>query len=530
MLIAALLAGAASPLAAQQAAAPAPAPQAAIAAPTKSVPPSSPEAKRLYTHVATLSDDAMRGREAGTPDFDRAAAYVADQFKAIGATPAGTDGWYQPVPLVAYRLKAPTQLSIVDGGKVTPLTLGTDFISGGTGGKARSEVEAQVVYVGQGIYAPKDGVDDYAGVDVRGKIVAFAIGAPESLQGEMRAHMQSITSKALEAKRRGAIGVSVLLPQGFDLADAANSWQEPQVTWRTPEGQAFSAHGLPGVGALSPAMALRLFGADAKPGTVSKAKLRSVSEAQNAPLESRNVVALLPGSDPALKNEYVVLTAHLDHVGVGDPVNGDAIYNGAMDNSVGVGSMIEAGRALKAAGHKRPILLVALTAEEKGLVGSDYFARHPVVPIGNIVADVNLDMPIITYPFTDMFAFGADRSSLGPLVKAALQPLGITLTPDPDPSQALFVRSDHYSFIKQGVPSLFLKTGFAGAGAEATKLFRSTHYHKPSDTIALPIDWESGGKFIRANTAIAKAIADAPQRPSWNAGDYFGETFGKPAN
>lgn len=481
------------------------------------------EQARWRSHIAILADDAMEGRLAGTPGYDRAADYVVQQFEEIGATPRGTDGWFQPVPLVRASAAGPGSAAMVANGQATPLTFGTDYVPGATMGHRSVAVDAPLIFVGQGIAAASEGRDDYAGLDLKGKIAVFAPGAPDTLQGEIRAHAARPDNKAAEAAKRGAIATIMLAPQQMPLSELAQSYQEPRNSWRKPDGTGFSIAPIPQLGVLSNAAAARLFGGALKAGAVSKATLRFASQTNYAPFESKNIVGMIPGTDPALADEYVVLTGHLDHLGV--RADGE-VFNGAMDNASGIASMIEAGRKLVAEPGRRPILLVALTAEEGGLVGSDYFARHPVVPISQIVGNVNLDMPILTYPFTDMFAFGADRSTLGPITEKALADIGITLTPDPDPREALFTRSDHYRFVQAGVPVLFLKTGFAGEGQVATKTFRSGPYHNVNDDLTLPFNWESGVKFVDANVAIARGIANAAERPRWNKGDYFGTLYG----
>jgi Zn-dependent M28 family amino/carboxypeptidase len=236
----------------------------------------------------------------------------------------------------------------------------------------------------------------------------------------------------------------------------------------------------------------------------------------------------LPGSDSRLKNEYIVLSAHLDHIGITPPVNGDAINNGALDNASGVATTLEVARLFQAGGTapKRSILFLIDTAEEKGLVGAEYFARNPTVPAGSIVADVDLDMPILTYDFTDVTAFGADRSTIGPSVKRAADRMNIKLSPDPSPDEGFFTRSDHYRFVEQGVPAVFLATGFANGGEAAYRDFLAKHYHKPSDDLSLPIRYDAGAKFARLNYEITRELADGA-RPSWNKGDFFAEKFVK---
>lgn len=498
-------------------------------------------------HVAVLAADDMRGREAGTADFDRAADYVAKQFEAAGAKPAGdAGGWYQRVPMATARPADKGRITV--GGK--PLVFGADYIPGVSVTQAAVDVDAPVVFVGLGVSAPSLGHDDYAGIDVRGKVVAYLTGAPASLQGEIRAHFANGTTKALEAEKRGAVAtIAIVAPSQLGrrpFSSYANGWDDIRMSWRSSGsdgGKPFSPASIPGLAVLGPAGAAKLFAGVKTPyariaaaekagrpvaSVLLPARLTARLRNTLGQTESRNVVAVVPGSDPALSAEHVVLTAHLDHVGVGKPVKGDAIYNGAMDNAMGVATLIEASRTLAAHPPKRPVLLVALTAEEKGLVGSDYFARHPLPAGGKAVANVNIDMPILTYAFTDMFAFGADRSSLGPIVAGALKPMGIALTPDPDPAEGLFTRSDQYRFVQAGIPAVFLKTGFAGPGKAATAAFRGTHYHQPSDEITLPIDWTAAARFVDANVAIARGVADAPAAPTWNKGDFFGTLFKGP--
>lgn len=244
-----------------------------------------------------------------------------------------------------------------------------------------------------------------------------------------------------------------------------------------------------------------------------------------------NVIGVIPGSDPVLKDEYVVISAHLDHIGKAEFGGGDVIYNGAMDNASGVATMLEAARAFTTDGKppRRSIMFVALAAEEQGLLGSSYLARHPLVGEGRMVANVNLDMPILLYDFQDVVAFGAEHSTMGPIVAAAAAKMGVTLSPDPVPSQKLFFRSDQYSFVKEGVPSVFLVTGFKNGGEKAFRDFEKSHYHNVSDDLSLPFDWNAGAKFAKLNYLIAREIADGDQAPRWYAGNTYGDRYAKKA-
>jgi hypothetical protein len=502
-----------------------------------------PDQAALRAHVMFLASDALRGREAGTPDYMIAAEYVASRFFAAGLRPAGDDSTYlQTVPLVRFHAAAPGDLVLTRKGTAPlPLVFGRDFVPGAIAGKPQFALDAPVVFVGQGIVAPKYKRNDYAGVDVRGKIVAYIARTPVSLPSEERAHFAAPATRAAIAGDRGAVGVIAIEPGSISEA----GWDRPQMSWAKPDGTAGMSE-TPILAVLSGSGATKLFvGARSSwekiapraddPEAIFKAEqlpgmMTVALKTQSEPLVSANVAGLLPGTDPSLDREVVVLSAHLDGLGVGPPVKGDAIYNGAEDNAVGIAALIEAARRFRTSDMptRRSILFLAVTAEEEGLIGSDYFASHPPVPSARIVADVNFDMPILSYTFTDMTVFGADRSSLGPIVSQAVAALGLTTSPDPNPEQGFFVRSDHYRFVQQGIPSVFLWPGQAGPGKAAFETFLKERYHQPSDDLSQPIDWAQGLRFVAANTAITRAIADAPERPRWNKGDFFGLLYGGP--
>jgi Zn-dependent M28 family amino/carboxypeptidase len=225
----------------------------------------------------------------------------------------------------------------------------------------------------------------------------------------------------------------------------------------------------------------------------------------------------------------VILSAHLDHIGIKDNAKPgeDRINNGALDNASGIATLLEVARGFKNTKMrpKRSIILLAVTGEEKGLVGSDYFANNPTVKKADIAADVNLDMPVLLYPFTDVIAFGADRSTVGEAVKLAAGRVGVALSGDPMPDEGLFTRSDHYRFVEQGVPSVFLMTGFQNGGEKAFTTFLKTNYHHPGDDLNQPIDYQAAAKFALVNYEIARELANQPARPVWKKGDFFGGTF-----
>lgn len=506
----------------------------------------------MRAHVMFLASDAMQGREAGSHEFDIAAQYVASQFSAAGLKPAGDNGDYlQAVPLVAYK-PADDGAFVLTGadGKATKLVPAQDYIVAADPEAATTHVAGDIVFVGQGIVAPDYGRDDYAGVDVTGKIVALVLGAPESFDGEQRAHFGGIATKAAIAKAHGAAGVIVVqAAEGrIPFAQMAGFASRERVTWGKPDG---TGHGndVPALGTLSVDQSKALFAGsgttldDAMKALAGdgkafrpvalKAKLDATLHTEMRAMKSSNVAGLLPGSDPKVGDEVVILSAHLDHIGAGagcrTDKTGDHICNGAMDNAVGIASLIEEAKQFKASGKapRRSILFLAVTGEEKGLVGSDYFAQHPTLPKDKLVADVNLDMPILTYKFQDVIVFGAQRSTLGAIVKRAAAAAGAPISPDPMPEQGLFVRSDHYRFVQQGIPSVFLWPGEGGPGKAAVEDFFANHYHQASDSLDQDpvIDWSSGVRFINVNYQIAREIADSPERPRWNKGDFFGTLY-----
>ncbi len=505
----------------------------------QSEPVFSPDEVRA--HVEFLADDLLGGRDNGTEGFDIAARYVSSRFDAMGFKPGGTQGWYQPVNIADY---------VLDAEKPASATIGTKKFAGGEDvlfgpsplyGDETQTLTADAVFVGHGREA------DYAGLDVTGKFVVTLIGTPPGMA-------PGTVDKPGIAGKHGALGMIYLvtpdnLKGAFPWAQAISYFQMPQSNWLDAKG--FPKGEDPGlkIGAYvkglaadalfkgAPMSAAQLYAALARPdaapaGFALRQKVTLQRTSTVTLKKSNNVIGILPGSDPKLANEYVVISAHLDHEGTQEDVEGeDKIFNGAMDNAAGVASMLEAARAFTQSGKRprRSILFVALTAEEDGLIGSEYLARYPVVGSGKVVADVNLDMPILLYDFQDVVAFGAEHSTLGPIVERAAAKMGVTLSPDPMPEEQLFLRSDHYSFVKAGVPSVFLVTGFKNGGEKAFRDFLKTNYHKVSDDIRQPFDWKAGAKFAKINYLIAREIADADQEPRWYAGNSFGERFAKDA-
>jgi Zn-dependent M28 family amino/carboxypeptidase len=514
----------------------------------------SPDAQRsadnIRAHMTFLASDLLLGREAGSVGFDIAANYVASQFAQLGLKPAGGDGsYFQKVPLVASRLTKEGQYVVrgKDGGAV-PLAFGRDVTMAGLPGPAERHVAAAMVFVGYGIVAPERGRDDYKGLDVRGKVVVTLAGAPASYQTEERAYYGNRDTKRVTAAQHGAVGVlTVRTPeeetrQPFALL--SRGWARQTMTWRTPDGAPYdAAPGATPLGIVSVQGAQALFAGAPKtfaeiaaealkpkaapPRFALATSIEVTLTSESRPVESENVAGLIEGSDPKLKDEVVVLSAHLDHIGVGPPVKGDTINNGALDNAAGVATTLEVARAFTQAGQRprRSILFLTVTGEEKGLLGAQYFARNPTVPRSSLVANVDLDMPILLFDFTDVVAFGADRSGVGPAVRRAAARMGVALSPDPIPEEGIFTRSDHFRFVEVGVPAVYLMTGFANGGEALHRGFLAGCYHHPCDDLSQPIDYAAGAKFARLNYEITRELGDADQRPLWVKGDFFGSKF-----
>ncbi len=515
------------------------------------------EPERLRAHIEFLAADALEGRKSGTTGYDVAAAYVAAEYRKLGMVPAGDGGsYFQQVPLREHSLVQGSASAVIEtGAGRTALSYPDDFMMGPDRNRPVARLDdAEMVFVGYGIVAPDFDHDDYAGLDVDGKVAVFLSGRPQAWPTEEGAHLASGTQKARHAVEHGAIGVVVLhTPRAesvFPWEDSIEHLDQPGMSWVGPDGlpdryfpeiQGAATLNLDAAAVLfadAPMPLEEVFRRDteqetiegfALPGRIALARKSNYRE-----LTSPNIIAVIEGTDPLLKDEYIVYSAHLDHLGVIANEEGvEEVYNGAMDNAAGIATLLETARMLNEEGLKRSVMFLAVTAEEKGLLGAGYFANNPTVPIENIVANINLDMPVITYPFADVVAFGAEHSTMKGYVADAARNAGIKLSPDPMPEQGLFTRSDHYQLVKKGVPAVFLMTGFESqdpdqSGAEVWQAHLAEHYHQPSDDLTLPIDYQAGAVFTEINVNIGKEIGDSPERPRWNEGDFFGRQFGQP--
>ena len=506
-------------------------------------------------HMAFLADDLLEGRGTGARGHEIAARYVAAQFEAIGLKPAGRDGTYfQRVPFRQLTVEPEKcALSITENGSTTQLKWGDDFLMRGNEVYPDSSIEARVVFVGYGVRTPDGSYDDYAGVNVKSKIVAILNGAPPSLSSELQAHLSSRSEKLRNARDHGAIGL-ILLREPKD--DKSLPWPRvvigagfPSMRWLGPDGVPGDAYPeLRARAGLSAEASAKLFqhaskswadvlrDAEAsKPqsfGLPVTAHLHEVSH--HEAISSPNVLAVLPGSDRVLSQEYVVYSAHVDHLGIGKPIDGDSIYNGAVDDASGTAALLVIAKAFRSMAHPpaRSIMFLGATAEEKGLLGSDYFAHFPTVPIKSIVADINMDGASVFYTFNDIIALGAPDSSLDAVVARNAARLGLKVTPDPEPDQNYFVRADQYSFVRQGVPSVFISEGEEAKdpsvdGKKFAEQWIASRYHAPSDDMNQPLNFDAAVQFMQIDFLVGYDIAQDPQRPRWKPGDFFGETFGR---
>ncbi len=507
----------------------------------------------LERDVTILAHDNMEGREAGTRGHERAAGYVAGRFAALGLAPAGDAGTYfQNVPMLRYQPAATGNAMTITGPDgPMDLTISADYYSAGLGGQQNGVIEGELVFIGYGLQL--DGRDDFAGVDLNGKIAVRVYGGPtgdEALDSEVLAHFNNSLRQRLSD--RGAVAVVTLRTPKLE---EAQSWEstvasvnnDSSMTWldaagnpytETPNLRAIAGLSQDAARALMAGLEFDFDDVVAAEGT-AEALMPSFTMGRTARIvfasnfdriDTPNVVGLVPGSDPSMADQYIVVTGHLDHEGIKPtPEEGDdEIYNGAMDNAVGIAAMLEVARLLADHPVRRPVLFVALTAEEKGLVGSSYNAANPTVPADHVVANINVDMPIMSYAFSDIVPFGAARSNMYPHVAAAITEAGLTLSADPMPEQGVFTRSDQYSYVRNGVPVVYLELGHGNGGRAPHEDFLANHYHEPSDEVEW-VDFASLARFVAVDYAVVRNVANMAERPAWNEGDFFGDTFRRTA-
>lgn len=498
-----------------------------------------------WQHVKVLADDNMEGRETGSEGLRKAEAYIVAQVKkdnlqAAGSREQGGSSFYQTVKFESRQIvEKNSSLALIRDGKEKRLTLGEDAMFS-TRIDLAPEVEAPLVFVGYGLTIPEKSYDDLAGLDLKDKVVVMVTGSPAEMPPALASHYQSIGERWKTLHKAGVIGVITLPnPAAMDIpwSRMALSRTRPSMTMADPRFNETAGEKL--AATFNPAKADLLFAGSehtfqeiadlAKqrkplPRFPLPVSVKAKAAVEKEKVESANVIAKWKGSDPKLAREYVVLTAHVDHLGVGEPINGDAIYNGAMDNASGSALLLDIAASLKTSpvNCKRSLLFVWVTGEEKGLLGSRYFTANPTVDLKSIVANVNVDMFLPIVPLKLLTVYGMAESDLGDMAQQVAESEGVAVQPDPEPLRNIFIRSDQYNFVRRGIPALAM--GVAPTTPAERQLFQDwlTHrYHAPSDDLNQPVDLAAAGKYEDIVRELLIKIADMPERPQWKPDSFF---------
>jgi len=491
--------------------------------------------KQWWSHVQYLADDKLEGRNVGSPGYEAAADYVVTQFERAGLAPGAQSGYSQPVGFTRVTLnESASRLTLSQGGLVA---LGDEAFITSVANVA--DLNAPLVFVGYGLDIPEANYSDLKGDGLKGSIAVYLAGGPAEISSELRAHHSSGSERAGALKAAGVVGaIGIPNPRTMDIP-----WGRQTANRLLPRmmlsDSVFAERSIDFSTTWNPEKADRLLAGSGHtiaeildaadhnkpmPHFALAQKLQAHVEVTQEKIQSRNIVGVRAGSDPQLKKEFVVISAHLDHLGVGEKVNGDGIFNGAMDDASGVASVIEIARALKSARikTKRSILFLTVTGEEKGLLGSNYFARYPTAR-GTIVADINMDMFLPLFPLHYLEVQGLNESTLGDDIRAAANGLHVEIQADKEPNANRFIRSDQYSFIRTGVPALAFKFGWVPGSPEA-KIYKDWYrdrYHAVGDDLMQPVDLQAAAQFDAILISLLERVADAPQRPHWKAESFF---------
>jgi Zn-dependent M28 family amino/carboxypeptidase len=509
-----------------------------------------------WAHVQALADDRMEGRLTGTEGYLRAAKYVVSQFDSAGLKPAGVSGYYQPVRFEVTRVNAgKSAMSLLVNGAKVPLVLGRDAILGSRGTQPAS-LTAPLVFIGYGLHLPEAKYDDFDSAEVpfaslKGKIVVYINGGPGDLSGALKSFART-SPLAHALADGGAVGsITIPTPKSMDFPwdrVAANSSQPGMRLAADPRDAAVAArhpaladlHGTMLSATFNPAEAEKLFEgtghtfaellalADAQkplPRFDLKKSLTASVVTENSAVESPNIVAELEGSDPVLRREFVIVSAHLDHLGMGASANGKPVYAGAMDDASGVASVIEIAKSFSRNRErpKRSLLFVIFTGEEKGLLGSRYFAGRPTVSESAIVADLNMDMFMPIFPLKKLHVQGLQESTLAEDARAVGAQHHIEIATDPEPDRNSFTRTDQYSFVQAGVPALAMKFGWTANSAEykAWRQWLAERYHSTEDNLSQPVDKAAAAQFNSFLADLARRVANNAGRPHYLEASFF---------
>ena len=459
-----------------------------------------------WSHVRVLADDNMEGRGMGSAGLDRAEAYVVEQLKAAGLEPAGTDGFYQRVPFIQREIdESQSFASLIREGVATPIDLGGEAILNSKIDALAGEISASLVFIGNGLRVPEHNLDELAGLDVKGKVVVHISGSPDFISAALTGHYGTTSERWKMLREAGAIGlITVANPASMDVPWIRVAANRGRPTLDLDDPGFNEIAGLRVMIGFNPAQAEKLFVGSGHtfrelailakerkvlPRFPLAVSLKARMAVRESRLESRNVLARLPGSDAKLKDEFVVLSAHIDHLGTGAPINGDKIYNGAMDDASGCALLLDLAANLRATREplRRSLLLAFVVAEERGLLGSKYFVSHPTVPL---------------------------RAARG---------WGVNPIADPEPLRNSFVRSDQYSFIQRGIPAVKMDYG-ALPGTPEHQIYKdwlTERYHAPSDDLSQPVDLAAASTYEEIIRTLAVDLANAGGRPQWMPDSFF---------
>lgn len=494
----------------------------------------------MDAHLKYLADDLLEGRGPGTRGGMLAAKYIAAQFEAMGLAPAGPDGsYFQPVALVGMRPQ-PT-FTWGTGAGTRPLTFGDDFVAWAeTPDSAVAVAAAPVVFVGYGIQSPEWQWDDYKGIDTKGKVLLMLVNDPglqdsTIFNGRAMTYYGRWTYKLEQGARMGAAAVVLIhttQSATYPWSVVKGSWSVEQFKIDQPQNPSLRLAGWVTEGAARTALGGAGFSLDSLIRAAARRDFKPFDTGLKAAIsvksvlrhiQSANVVARLPGSDSALSHQVVLLSAHWDHKGIGPVVNGDSIYNGAEDNASGVAAMLATAEALAKVQPrpKRSLLFIATTAEESGLLGSETYVEHPLVPLAQTAAILNIDVANVRGRTRDIAALGIERSSLGTVFRRAASQEGLTATGDPDASKGSFFRSDHFPLARAGIPGLSFEAGVdfvgrtAGWGQEQNAKYNDERYHQPSDQYSTDFNYDGMVQEARVMMRVAIAVANAQTLPTW---------------
>jgi Zn-dependent M28 family amino/carboxypeptidase len=497
--------------------------------------------QRWWQRVQFLASDKMEGRLTGTEGYRRAAEYVAGEFHKYGLAPAGTQGYFQPVKFDVQRVTAAdSKVSLQKEGSEEPLVLGQDLILG-TRLPQPKTIAAPLVFAGYGLHIPAANYGDFSGLDVRGKIVVYLNGGPSNIAASLKSDARAPQQFTRFLEEQGAVGMLVIQnPKSMDIPWSRIALSASQPGMRLADPALQDSNRPMFTAAINPESASKFLAGSGHtfadllalanagkplPRFPLTAAMHAIVATKNDEVESPNIAGILTGTDPVLKNEYVVYSAHLDHLGIGEPIRGDRIYNGAMDNASGVASMLEVAESLheNRVRLRRSVLFLVVCAEEKGLLGSRYYAAKPTVPRNAIVADLNTDMFLPLFSLNYLVVYGGEESTLGRDVGEVAAPLDIHIIPDRQPDRNIFIRSDQYNFIRAGVPSIMPAFGSLEGSPEAKTQseWLKNRYHAPSDDGDQPVDLVAAAKFNQLMVNLTEKVANEHERPHWNETSFF---------